>query len=83
MATRKNLEEQSKEVEIGLGVRQAKRIDFESWRVDADIDVCSLEELGEIFKTAAQVEDECVGIVFLEIGDEKIQKERLARAGPS
>src|ERR1700687_4936961 len=75
-ALQQNLHKQGKKVEILLCRRETERIDPEVWRVDSYFHVRTAEKLREAFETAAEVKNECPGVVFLKIGDEKIQKER-------
>src|SRR6266851_4915781 len=82
MVIGKNLHEEGEKVEIGLRFREAKGVDFERGAVWADFDVAAFKQWGEALEAPAQVEDECVRIVFLQIGDEEIQEERFPRPRP-
>src|SRR5260370_32372850 len=82
MVVGKNFDEKSQKVEIWLRFRQAKGVDFERGAVHADFDAGTFKQTGEAFKAPAQIEDECIGIVFLQIGDEEIQKEAFSSPRP-
>ena len=77
LALNQDFQEEREEIEILLGGRQRKRIDFEILGFEADADIGAAEKLREAFKAPAQVEDERVRLVFLEIGDEEIQQETI------
>src|SRR6266852_5573606 len=74
------LQEEREKIEVFLGWWQRKRVDLEILGFKADADIRAAEKLCEAFKAPAQVEDERVRIVFLEIGDEEIQQERFSSA---
>src|SRR5271163_2267398 len=73
-----HFQEESEEIEVFLRRWQRKRIDLEILGFKADANIRAAEKLCEAFKASAQVEDERVRIVFLEIGDEEIQQERFS-----
>ena len=73
-----HFQEESEEIEIFLRRWQRKRIDLEILGFKADANIRAAEKLCEAFKAPAQIEDERVRIVFLEIGDEEIQQERFS-----
>ena len=75
-----NFQKEREEIEIFLGRRQRKRVDLEILGFQAHAHVGTAEELRKTLKAAAQVEDEGVGIVFLEIGNQEIQEKRFSRA---
>src|SRR5208283_886542 len=56
-------------------------IDFESRRLKADFDIRAFEQAGQTFKAPTQVENEGVRIVFLQVGDEKVQQEGFTGPG--
>src|SRR5262249_7766653 len=76
-----NLHEQGQEIEICLGRRQAERVNGELARFESDPKIRAAEKPRKAFKTSAKIEDEGVRVVFLEVRDQKIQKERLPAAG--
>ena len=45
-----------------------------------DANIRAAKKLSQAFKASAQIEDERVRIVFLQIGDEEIQQERFSSA---
>ena len=45
-------------------------------------DIGAAEQLRQALEAPAQIENEGVRLVLLEIGDQEIQQERLSRAGP-
>src|SRR5580658_7016442 len=82
-ALQQNLHKQGKKVEILLRRRKRERIDPEVRRIDSYLHVRTAEKLREAFETAAEVKNECPRIIFLEIGDKKVQKERFSGSGSS
>src|ERR1700733_7424877 len=60
---------------------QRERIDFEISGFQAYTDVGTAEQLGEAFKAPAEVENECVRLVFLEIRNDEIQQETFSSPG--
>src|SRR5882724_9372266 len=78
-----DFQEEREEIEIFLRRRERKRIDLEIVGFQTDADVRTAEELREAFKTPAQIEDEGVRVVFLQVGDEEVEEEGLPRAGPA
>ncbi len=81
LALHQDLEKQREEIEIFLGGRERKRIDFEILRFQAHANIGAAEQLRQAFKTSAQVENEGVRCVLLETGDQEIEQKRLPRAG--
>ena len=77
-----DFQEKSEEIEILLRRWQRERIDLEISGFEAHANIRAAKQLREAFEAASQIEDECVRIVFLEIGDEEIEQERLPGAGP-
>ena len=73
-----NLEKEREEIEVGFGRRQAEGIDREIARFNAETQIGAAEEPGKTFKASAEIENEGIGIVFLEIGDQKIQEETFS-----
>ena len=69
-----NFQEEREEIEIFLRRWQRKRVDLEIPGFQADANIRSAEKLREAFKAPAQVEDERVWIVFLEISDQKVKR---------
>ena len=78
-----DFQEEREEIEILLRGRKRKRIDLEILGFEANANIGAAEQLREAFKTSAQVEDERVRVVFLQIGDQEIEEERFSRAGPA
>src|ERR1700722_1442114 len=78
-----DFQKESEEIEIFFRRRERKRVDLEIFGFEADTDVRTAEELRKAFKTPAQIEDEGVRVVFLQVGDEEVEEERLSRAGPA
>src|ERR1700732_3260612 len=78
-----DFQEEGKEIEIVLCGRKRKRVDLEVLGFEADAEVGAAEKLSEAFKTSAKVKDERMRIVFLEIGNKKVEEKRFARAGPA
>src|SRR6202167_5618611 len=78
LALNQHFQEESEEIEVFLRRWQRKRIDLEIRGIKADANIRAAEKLCEAFKASAQVEDERVRIVLLEIGDEEIQQERFS-----
>src|SRR5260370_1288541 len=78
-----DFQKESEEIEIFFRRRERKRVDLEIVGFQTDTDVRTAEELREAFKTAAQIEDKRVRVVFLKIGNEEIEEERLPRPGPA
>ena len=79
LALDQDFQEESEEIEILLRRWQRERIDLEISGFEAHANIRAAEQLREALEAASQIEDECVRIVFLEIGDEEIQQERLSR----
>src|SRR5579859_6041269 len=77
-ALKQHLYKQSQEIEVLLRGRERERVDSEVRRIDANPHVGATEEVCEALEAPAQVKDERPRFVFLEIGDEKVQKERFA-----
>ena len=77
-----HFQEESEEIEIFLRRWQRERVDLEIPGFQADANIRSAEKLREAFKAPAQVEDERVRIVFLEISDQKVQKKTLPGTRP-
>jgi len=75
-----HLHKKGKKVEILLRRRKRERIDPEVRRIDSYLHVRTAEKLREAFETASEVKNKGPRIVFLEIGDKKIQKERFSRS---
>jgi len=75
-----DLHEERKEIEVRLGRREAERIDVKVARFEADRKIRPAEKAGKAFKASAEIEDEGVGVILLEIRDQKIQKEGLPAA---
>ena len=76
-----HLQENSEEIEVFLRGRKREGIDFEIPGREANAHVGAAEQLGQAFKASAQIKDEGVRRILLHAGDQKIQQERLARAG--
>src|SRR5271169_2152474 len=72
-ALQQNLHKQGKKVEILLRRWKRERIDPEIRRVDSYLHVRTTEKLREAFETSAEVKNERPRVVFLEIGDNKVQ----------
>src|SRR6266404_6082648 len=75
-----DFQKESEEIEIFFRRRERKRVDLEIVGFQTDTDVRTAEELREAFKTPAQIEDEGVRVVFLQVGNEEVQKETFSRA---
>ena len=73
--------EKRQEIQVALRWRQGKGIDLELARFEADLEIRAPEQPGQAAETSAQVEDESVRLVFLQIGDQEIQQEGFARSG--
>src|ERR1700691_4627182 len=83
LALDQHFQKEGKEIEILFRRRERKRVDLEILGLKADANIRAAEELREALKASAQIEDEGMRVVFLEIGDEEIQKETLAGARSS
>src|SRR5216683_510231 len=77
-ALKQHLYKQSQEIEVLLRGRERERVDSEVRRIDANPHVGAAKEMCKALEAPAQVKDERPRLVFLEIGDEKVQKERFA-----
>src|SRR6185437_13851020 len=73
--------EERQKIQVVPRCRQGKRIDLEVTGFDADLQVRACKEPRQAAETPSQVEDERVRLVFLQVGDQKIQQERFARSG--
>src|SRR5882724_10516393 len=62
-----DFQEESKEIEIFFRRRERKRVDLEILGFEANADIRAAEELCETFKTSAQIEDEGMRVIFLQI----------------
>src|ERR1700722_13097244 len=82
-ALQQNLHKQGKKVEILLCRRERERIDPEVRGVDSYLHVRTTEKLREAFEAASEVKNEGPRVVFLEIGDKKVQKERFSGSSSS
>ena len=78
-----DFQEEREEIEIFFRGRKRERIDLEIRGFEAHADIGAAEEMREAFKTSAQIEDERVRVVFLEIGDEEIKQKRFTRTRPA
>ena len=72
-----HLQEEGEEIEVFLGRRERKRVDLEIPGFQADADIQAAEKLREILKASAQVEDEHVRRVLLQISNQEVQKKTL------
>src|SRR5882724_2716513 len=72
-----DFQKESEKIEILFRRRERKRVDLEIFGFQTDTDVRTAEELREAFKTPAQIEDEGVRVVFLQIGDQKVEEKRF------
>src|SRR5229473_5841258 len=72
-----HLEKQREKIEIFLRRGQRKRVDLEILGFQAHANIRASEKLRKAFKAPTQVKNERVRIVFLKIGNEEIQQERL------
>ena len=75
LALGQHFHEEREEVEIFLCRRQRKRVDFEIRGFQADADIRAAKKLGKTFEAPAQIEDERIRGVFLEVSDQEIQQE--------
>src|SRR5580658_6660367 len=82
-ALQQNLHKQGKKVEILLRRRKRERINPEVRGVDSYLHVRTPEKLREAFETASEVKNEGPRIIFLEISDKKVQKERFSGSSSS
>ena len=80
-ALKQDFQKERQEVEVLFGWWQREWIDLEVLGFESDTDVGAAEKVGKAFKASAQIEDERMRRVLLEIRDEKVQQERLSRAG--
>ena len=80
-ALKQDFQKEREEVEVLFGWWQREWIDFEVLGFESDADVGAAEEMRKAFKASAQIEDERMRRVLLEICDQKVQQERLSRAG--
>ena len=72
-----HFQKESEEIEIFLRRWQRKRIDFEILGFQAYANIRAAEKLREALKTPAQIEDEGVGSVLLQVGDQEVQEKTL------
>src|ERR1700690_19690 len=72
--------EERQKIQVVLRWRQGKRIDLEIAGFEADLQVRASKQPCKAAKTSSQIEDECVGLVFLQVGDQKIQQEGFSRS---
>src|SRR6266478_3682993 len=68
-----DFQEEREEIEIFLRRRERKRIDLEIVGFEANADIRAAEEMCEAFKASAQIEDEGMRVVLLQIGDEEVE----------
>jgi hypothetical protein len=80
-ALQQDFHKQSQEVEILLGRREGERIDRKALGFEPSRDVRSGEKMCEAFKAAAEIENEGVRVILLEIGDQEVQQKGLSGAG--
>ncbi len=74
-ALKQNLNEQSQEIEVLFRGRERERIDSNVRRIDSNPYVRTAEELRDALEASAQVENEGPRVIFLQVGDEEVQKE--------
>ncbi len=74
-ALKQDLNEQSQEIEVLLRGWERERIDSNVRRIDSNPHVRTAEELRDALEASAQVENEGPRVIFLQVGDEKVQKE--------
>ena len=73
--------EGKEKLQILLALGQTERVDGEVARLLPHVQIAAAEDLGERFKAPADVEDVRLWPVFLQVRDEEIEQETLARAG--
>ena len=77
LALHQDLQKQREEIEIFLGGRKRKGIDFEILGREAHAHVGAAKQLRQAFKASAQVEDEGVRRILLELVIRKFSKNDL------
>src|SRR5580700_1926755 len=68
-----DLQEESEEVEIFLGGCKREWVDLEIPGLQTHARIGAAKQMRKAFKAPAQIEDECVGLVLLEVRDQEIQ----------
>src|SRR5713101_2964253 len=71
--------EKRQEIQVVLRWREGERIDLEIAGFEANLQVRASKQPCKAAKTSSQIEDECVRLVFLQVGDQKIQQEGFSR----
>src|SRR3984893_17293727 len=78
LALDQDFQEESQEVEILFRGWQRKRVDLEVLGLKPNSNIRPAEELSEAFKAPAQIEDEGVRRVLLQVGNQEVQKKTFS-----
>src|SRR3954471_19162706 len=70
-------------MEMLLRRAEGKRIDRERLLLDADGKIAASEESCEALVPATEIEDQGIRLVFLRVGQQEVQEERLSAPGRS
>src|ERR1700730_4678484 len=79
-SSQKYFDKESQEIEIRLGWWKTERVDAEVRGFKPNAQIRTLEQTRQAFKAAAQVKDEREWVIFLEIGNQEIQKKAFSAA---
>ena len=73
LSLNQNLEEQREKVEILFRRWQGERVDLEILGFQSDANIRAAKQLREALKAPAEIEDEGVRVVLLEIRDQEVE----------